>query len=112
MPRESLTEIQRTFRITDARGRRATMLDRYALHLFRRHDIIPAEPLAALAQEIGSGLSLKHRRLVIAFGVIAAVSAVIFAIFCVDMLIHRQFARVFEKAPLFTLQLCFWPLIV
>jgi hypothetical protein len=112
MPRESLTEVQRTFRVPDARGRRAAMLDPYALYLFRRHDIIPAEPLATLAREIGTGLSPKLRRLVIVLGVVAGLSAVIFAIFCVDMLIHRQLTRIFEKAPLFTLQLWFWPLII
>lgn len=88
------------------------MLDPYSLYLFRRHEIIPAEPLAKLAQEIGSGLPPRLRGLVIAFGVVAGIGAVIFVVFCIDMLIHRQWTRIFEKAPLFTLQLWFWPLIV
>jgi hypothetical protein len=48
MAPEQLSEVQRTFRVTDVRGRRVTMLDPYALHLLRRYDIVPAEPLALI----------------------------------------------------------------
>lgn len=111
MTREPMSEVQRSFRVTDAHGRRVSMLDPYALHLLRRHDIIPAEPLARIAREIGSGLDPTTRRLLILLGVIAAFSAVVFFIFCVDMLIHRQVARLLEKGPLLLLQVWFWPLI-
>jgi hypothetical protein len=36
----------------DARGRRVTQLDPIALHLLRRHDVIPADALRAIAEEL------------------------------------------------------------
>lgn len=87
------------------------MLDPYALHLLRRHDVIPAEPLAQIAREIGSGLEPKARRLLIALGVIVALAGVVFIIFCVDMLVHRQYAPLLEKGPVLTFQVWFWPLL-
>lgn len=86
------------------------MLDPYALHLWRRHDIIPADALARIAGEVGSGLDSKTRRLLIVLGVIAGISAVIFVIFCVDMLIHQQYRRILEKGPLLLFQVWVWPL--
>lgn len=87
------------------------MLDPYSLHLFRRHDVIPAEPLALMAREIGSGLDRKMRRLLITLGVIGGISLVVFVIFCVDMLIHRQYGRLLEKGPVLLWQGWLWPLI-
>ncbi len=46
---------KRRSRVKDARGRVVTLLDPYALHLLRRHDVIPKEVLGDLAAEIGSG---------------------------------------------------------
>ncbi|HVP13561.1 MAG TPA: hypothetical protein VMV94_20470 [Phycisphaerae bacterium] len=111
MASEPLSKIQRSFRATDAHGRRVPMLDPYTLHLLRRHDIIPAEPLALMAREIGSGLDPKMRRLLIILGVIAAFSTVVFIIFSTDVLIHRQYGRLVEKWPLLLCQGWIWPLI-
>lgn len=86
------------------------MLDPYALHLFRRYDIIPAEPLALIAREIGSGLDRKTRRLLIVLGIVGVSSAVVFVIFCIDMLIHRQYGRLLEKGPLLLCHGWCWPL--
>lgn len=41
----------------DDRGREVSMLDPYTLYLLRRHDTIPAEELAGIADELGSGLT-------------------------------------------------------
>lgn len=87
------------------------MLDPYALQLFRRYDVIPAEPLALIAREVGSGLDQKTRRFLILMGVIAGFSALVFIIFSVDMLIHRQYGRLLDKGPLFLCQMWFWPVI-
>ncbi len=51
--------------VTDARGQRVRQLDPYALWLARRHHIIPAEPLAEIAREIGFGLVPGQRVLFI-----------------------------------------------
>jgi hypothetical protein len=40
-------------RIADARGRRVTQLDPVAMHLLRRHDLIDADTLKAIATDIG-----------------------------------------------------------
>jgi hypothetical protein len=47
-------------RVKDARGRTVTLLDPYTLHLLRRHEVIPAEPLRTIAEEVGPGV--KKRR--------------------------------------------------
>jgi hypothetical protein len=105
------SEAQRSFRVTDSHGRRVPMLDPYALHLLRLHDIIPAEPLALMAREIGSGLDPKMRRILIILGVTGAFSAVIFVIFCIDMLIHQQYWRLLGRVPLLLSQVWIWSLI-
>ena len=46
----------------DARGRPVTLLDPYALHLLRRHDVMEAEPLRETANELGPGVSKWGRR--------------------------------------------------
>ena len=42
-------------RIQDARGRRVTQLDPVTMRLLRQHDVIPAQTLRKLAEEIGVG---------------------------------------------------------
>ena len=51
-----------TSRIKDTRGRLVTLLDPYSLHLLRRHDVIEAEPLREIAEELGPGVSKWGRR--------------------------------------------------
>ncbi len=45
----------------DARGRKVALLDPVTMRLLRRHGVIPAETLGALADEIGVGWSKKVR---------------------------------------------------
>jgi hypothetical protein len=40
-------------RIVDCRGRRASQLDPVSMHILRRHDVIDAHTLRAIAEEIG-----------------------------------------------------------
>jgi len=46
---------QRAGRIKDVRGRTVTQLDPVAMRMLRQHDVIPAETLRNLAEEIGVG---------------------------------------------------------
>ncbi|MGD2107990.1 MAG: hypothetical protein PVI86_01235 [Phycisphaerae bacterium] len=48
--------------MSDDRGRPATLLDPYELNLIRRHDVIPAETLQAISNEVGFGLPRWQRR--------------------------------------------------
>ena len=59
-------------RIRDARGRRVTQLDPVTMQLFRQHDVIPAETLRELANEIGVGWS-RNVRVLFFIGVVCLV---------------------------------------
>ncbi len=52
---------QRPSRIKDARGRKVTQLDPVALHLLRRHDVIEADALRAIANEKGVRITGAER---------------------------------------------------
>lgn len=47
--------------IRDARGRRATQLDPVALYLLRRHQVIEADALRAIANEKGVRITARER---------------------------------------------------
>ena len=49
MPDDKRARSEQLGRVKDARGRSITLLDPYVLHLMRRHNVIPAEPLRAIA---------------------------------------------------------------
>jgi hypothetical protein len=49
-------------RVQDARGRWTTFLDPYELNLLRRYDVIPADPLRPIAEQVGFGLPTWQRR--------------------------------------------------
>ncbi len=49
------------WRIKDARGRKVTQLDPVALYLLRRHDVIEAESLNAIANEKGVRIAIGER---------------------------------------------------
>lgn len=52
------------------------MFDPYTLHVLRRHDVIPAEPLADIAAAVGSGLT-RLARVCLVVGVVCALPGVI-----------------------------------
>jgi hypothetical protein len=52
---------QTSGQIKDARGRRVTQLDPVALYLLRRHDVIEADALQAIANENGVRITRKER---------------------------------------------------
>ena len=56
---------QQAGRIKDARGRKVTQLDPVTMRLLRQYDVIPAEALRKLADEIGVGWSRRIRVLFI-----------------------------------------------
>ena len=56
-PRESW----QTGLIKDARGRSVRQLDPVIMHVMRRHDEIPPDPLAAIARDVGVGMTRANR---------------------------------------------------
>ncbi len=52
--RRGTAETQQAGHFKDARGRRVTLIDPYALNLLRRRDVIPTEPLRRIVAEHGS----------------------------------------------------------
>lgn len=73
-------------RTKDARGKPVTLLDPYVLHRLRRHDVIPAEPLAEVAGALGSGLT-RLTRFLLVLGVLCALPGVIaFVIYLIQVL--------------------------
>ena len=54
--------------VTDARERRVTQLDPVGMHLLRRHDVIPADVLGAIAGEPGLAVTAWERA-ALAFGI-------------------------------------------
>jgi len=52
---------KRARHIRDARGRKVTQLDPVAMHLLRRHDVIEAETLRAIANEKGVRVTAWER---------------------------------------------------
>ena len=51
----------RSTHVLDARGKSAKVLDPYLLYRLHRYDVIPAEPLASIAHDIGSGWAQTGR---------------------------------------------------
>jgi len=92
------SETRRCGRVRDAHGKVVTLLDPYALHLLRRHDVIPAEPLATIAREAGFGLPKWQFR---GFAVCVAAFSV-----CIVFLIIWKLVR---GAPLERVELVLWP---
>ncbi len=76
MAEENTTQRQHTGRIKDARGRNVTQLDPITMRLLRQHDVIPAEPLAEVAADLGSGLT-KLTRFFFVLGIVFAAPGVI-----------------------------------
>jgi hypothetical protein len=62
MAEKELPQPQRTDRFRDARGRQVSLLDPYSLNLLWRYDVIEAEPLREIAEEVGPGVSRWGRR--------------------------------------------------
>ncbi len=57
---------KRSGRIKDARGRVVAQLDPIALHLLRRHDVVEAGTLKAIASEDGVKMSKSERGVMVA----------------------------------------------
>ncbi|MGD2107987.1 MAG: hypothetical protein PVI86_01220, partial [Phycisphaerae bacterium] len=64
-----------TWHIRDARGRKLRPLDPIALHLLRRHDVIDAEVLRAIAQDPGLKIKGKERA-AFAVGLLGALTVI------------------------------------
>ena len=98
--------------IRDARGLKVTQLDPVELRLLRRHDIIEAEALRAMAEEIGSGLTPQQRKLARVFIVAAAILLIVFIIHTVDVCIRGQWLEIFDFSRVAMLNMLVWPIIL
>jgi len=61
-PGTSLPHPKGALHEVDARGERVSLLDPYELNLLREYDIIPADALRPIAEEVGFGLPIWQRR--------------------------------------------------
>ncbi|MCP4591996.1 MAG: hypothetical protein GY842_14775 [bacterium] len=82
----------------DARSRSVTLLDPYALKLLRRHDLIPPDTLASIADEVGFGLPKWQRR--------GYLACVLTFLACVVFLIVWKIVR---RSGVDTLEYVLWP---
>ena len=98
--------------IRDARGLKVTQLDPVELRLLRRHDIIEAEALRTMAEEIGSGLTPQQKKLARVFGVAAAILVIVFIIHTVDVCIRGQWLEIFDFSRVAMLNMLVWPIIL
>jgi hypothetical protein len=57
-------------KVADTRGRRVSQLDPVSMHLLRRHELIDAETLRAIAEEIGPASSKRTIRWFWAFQIL------------------------------------------
>ena len=61
MPTEGTSTSWHTGRVKDARGRSVNLLDPVMMHLAHQHRVIPPEPLAEIAGEVGVGMTRANR---------------------------------------------------
>ena len=74
------------------------------MRLLRRHDVIDAEALKAIAAEIGSGLRPGQKKAVRFFSIVIGLVALVFLIQFIDLCIQGNPLGILENgAPLFNL---------
>jgi hypothetical protein len=103
---------KRLTHIKDARGRKVTQLDPVELRLLRRHDIIDAEALRAMAEEIGSGLTDQQRKLARVFVVAVAIMFIVFIIHTIDVCIRGRWMEIFDFSRVAMINFLFWPIVL
>ena len=106
------TRTKRLTHIKDARGLKVTQLDPVELRLLRRHDIIDAEALRAMAEEIGSGLTDQQRKLARVFFAAVAIMFLGFTLHTVDACIRGQWLEIFDFSHVALFNVLFWPVIL
>ncbi|UCG16523.1 MAG: zinc ribbon domain-containing protein [Phycisphaerales bacterium] len=94
---------RRPWRFKDARGESVTLLDPYAMHLLRRHDVIPREPLREIADDVGPGVP---RWRLIAFWV----GVMLVLLFLVTIVIRKSIMRGGLRPD--SVERVLWPLIL
>lgn len=102
---------ERPTHIKDARGRKVTQLDPVEMRLLRRHQVVEPEELEAMADEIGSGLDPKQRKLMKIFGFFIGLLAIVFVIHTADVCLSGQWRKTFEIFNIGMLNLWIWPVI-
>jgi hypothetical protein len=112
MKRSKQRRTKRLTHITDARGRKVTQLDPVELRLFRRHDVIDAEVLRAMADEIGSGLTDQQKKLARVFFIAVAIMFLVFIIHGVDACIRGFWMDIFDFSHVALFNVLFWPIVL
>lgn len=92
-------------RTRDARGQPVSMLDPYTLHLLRRYDVIPDEPLARLAADLGDGLT-RLTRFFFVLGVVCTLPGII--ALAIQLIRILQAGRLIWPLPWWLLLANFW----
>ncbi len=93
----------------DVRGRPVTLLDSYALKLSRRHDVIPAEPLRKIAEEVvGCGLQKGSLGLLYAVPAGMGFVSVVVIIRFFDCALSGNLAEFLDVGTLLLLSGFFW----
>lgn len=96
--------------VKDVRGRSVTLLDPYSLHLLRRHDVIPAEPLRRIAEEIGSGLPKETRGFLYVFVPALIFATIVFLIRVGDLTLSGRLIDIFDRHSVLLLSVWPWAL--
>jgi hypothetical protein len=99
--------------IRDARGQEVTQLDPVELRLLRRHDVIDADTLRAIVEEVGSGLEERSRRFVPVLVIGASILALVLIVQLIDHAIHGDLwgffsGRNIALANVWLLIMVFW----
>jgi len=88
------------------------MLDPYVLHITRRHDVIPAEPLARIAREVRSGIDHFPRWVVRICIAAWCLAALVYVIYCVDLLRRGRLSELFGAPGVMMSTLCVGPALL
>jgi hypothetical protein len=102
----------RPYQARDARGRPVTLLDPYVLDKLRRYDVVPAEPLRRIADELGSGLKRELRGFVRVLVVVVVFCTLVFLIRVIDLSLSSNFVGIFDIHSALLLQPWLWVLLI
>jgi hypothetical protein len=87
------------------------MLDPYVLHITRQHSVIPAEPLAEIARNVGSGIERFPRWVVRCCAIAWGLAVLVYVIYCVDLVCRGRLSELVGTPGIMMLQLWLLPLL-
>ncbi len=98
--------------IKDARGRRITQLDPFQLRLLRKHDVIEAETLWLITEELGTGLSRGGVRLAYIFIAALILQTIVILSRMVDLSMPERAGELLDLNNLLILQIWPWVMLI